>query len=140
MNRAKRLKPVQRMAARDEEHAIVQLGERVDHLDKSNRRLEELQLWRQEYTARMKRDSIKLNDLQGYRLFMHQLGDAIEQQQAVVVRAREQEVAARKHWQSKYARRAALDRIIERFLKEEREAFERREQMQLDEFNAIKNN
>jgi flagellar biosynthesis chaperone FliJ len=45
---------------------------------------------------------------------------------------------AREHWQTKYARHAALSKVVDQCLQDERKVVERREQHQLDEFNLTR--
>lgn len=136
INRVKRLKPVQELASQDERQAAVRLGERIARVDEAQRRLDELLTWEQDYTARMREGVVSLSELHSFRLFMSQLGEAIAQQRAVLADAEQGALEARDHWQSKYTRCAALDKIVQQYLRDERQAAERREQSQLDEFNT----
>jgi flagellar protein FliJ len=138
MNRIKRLKPVQDLAAQDERKAAAQLGENVGRVEEAQQRLGELLAWERDYAARMQQGAVNLSELQSYRLFMGKLGEAIEQQRAAVAEAERGVSQARTHWQSKYARHAALSKVVEQCRKDEVAAAERREQRQLDEFNLIR--
>lgn len=138
MNRVKRLKPVQDLAAQDERKAAAHLGEYVSRVEQAQQRLGELIAWERDYAARMQQGAVNLSELQSYRLFMAQLGEAIEQQRAVVAEAEQDVSQAREHWQTKYARHAALSKVLEQCLRDERKAAERREQRELDEFNLTR--
>lgn len=138
MSRTQRLKPVQELAARDEREAAAQLGERVDQVAQARRRLDDLLAWERDYAARMREGAVNLAELQSYRLFMQRLGEAIEQQRRQVVEAESAAAQARDDWQSRHARHAALSKFVERCLEDEREAAERREQRQQDEFSMAR--
>lgn len=138
MNRVKRLKPVQGLAAQDERKAAAHLGEHLGRVEEAQQRLGELLAWERDYVARMQQGAVNLSELQSYRLFMGKLGEAIEQQRAVVAEAERGVSEAREHWQTKYARHAALSKVLEQCLRDERKAADRREQHQLDEFNLTR--
>lgn len=135
MKRVQRLKPVQDLAARREREAAASLGEQITRVAEVQRRLDELLIWEQDYIQRMG-SAVSAGELQSYRLFMARLGEAIDQQRALMVDVRRSEARARDHWQARYARYAALSKLIERYRREERDESERREQRQLDEFNV----
>lgn len=136
MTRVKRLRPVQDLAAQDERRAAARLGERLGQVEEARRRLDELLTWERDYATRMREGAVSLSELQSFRLFMGQLGEAIEQQRLLVAEAEDGALEAREHWQSRYTRCAALNKVVEHYLREERRAADRREQGQLDEFNT----
>ena len=138
MNRVKRLKPVQDLAAQDERKAAAHLGDHLGRAEEAQRRLGELLVWERDYAARMQQGAVNLSELQSYRLFMGQLGAAIEQQRSMVAEAERCVSQAREYWQTKYARHAALSKVVDQYLRDEHKAAERREQHQLDEFNLTR--
>lgn len=138
MDRIKRLKPAQDLAARNERRAAVHLGEHVERVNEAQQRLAELLAWERDYAERVQHGVVNLGELHSYRLFMRQLGVAVEEQRRVVAEAESGVSQAREHWQAQYARHAALCKVVEQYRRNERKVEERREQHQLDEFNLTR--
>lgn len=130
------MQPVQDLASREERQAAAHLGECLGQVRAARQQLDELIGWERDYAARMRQGAVSLSELQSYRLFMCQLGEAIGQQRAALAEAERGMTRAREQWEARYARHAALSQVIERCRADQRKADERREQRQLDEFNA----
>jgi flagellar FliJ protein len=136
MTRSKRMQPVVKVAATREQEAARQLGECRRVVDEREARLAELIAYQGEYTERFQANSeggMDMARLQDFRVFLAKLNEAIEQQRRLVERAHHDYHAKKSFWFSKRSHALAIDKVVERFEKDERRDDDRREQHDLDE-------
>src|SRR5579863_1778552 len=124
MIKSKRFEPIREVAstsARDLSGPMADAGRKVAELE---RQLEQLQAYRDEYV----RNSTQSNGvmdavrLQNYRSFLERLGDALNQQQKSLDLARKEFDQRRAQWSEKRIEAESLNRVVDRFRKEERSA------------------
>jgi flagellar FliJ protein len=136
MSRAKRLEPVQDLVSDAERRLAQSLATHERRVVEAETKLQDLQRYKSEYerqfTARAG-SGMGVADLRDYQAFLARLGEAIRQQQSVVVRTRNERDAERLRWQEAARRAKALDHVVERWQLEERRALDRREQRETDE-------
>ena len=75
-------------------------------------------------------DAVKL---QNYRSFLDRLGEALNQQQKTLDGARQEFEKRRVQWSEKRIEAESLNRVVDRFRKEEQNAADRREQREGDD-------
>ncbi len=137
MTRSKRIEPVVKLAENRENDAARALGESMQQLERQEQRLLELTSYRDEYARRFESHAgggMEPARLRDFRAFLAQLNQAIDQQRAVVEKARRDSEQQRRLWLGEHTRAKALDKVVERYRREEHHEAERREQKLLDEF------
>jgi flagellar protein FliJ len=135
MIKSKRFEPIHEIAstsARDLSRIMGDAGRKVAELE---RQLEQLQVYRDEYVRNSTQsngamDAVKL---QNYRSFLGRLGDALNQHQKTLELARKEFDARRAQWSEKRVEAESLNRVVDRFRKEEQSAADRREQREGDD-------
>ena len=136
MTRSKRMTPVVKVAENREQAAARLLGEARQRLEQQQRKLEELTTYRDQYSREFQHCSgqgMGVARLQDFRLFLARLNQAIEQQQRVVERCRQDCERQRLNWVDSRTRTQALGKVVDRYQREERHQAERREQHETDE-------
>lgn len=136
MTRSKRMQPVVNVAATKEQEAARQLGECQREIDARNARLTELLAYQAEYAQRFEASGGQGLDtarIQDYRMFLARLNDAISQQRRLVEVARLEYEKKRTHWLGARQHAHAIDKVVERFKREEDRSQGRREQADTDE-------
>jgi len=119
-------------SARDLSRVMGDAGRKVAELE---RQLEQLQVYRDEYVrnstqANGAMDAVKL---QNYRSFLERLGEALNQHQKSLELARKDFDKRRAQWSEKRVEAESLNRVVDRFRKEEQSAADRREQREGDD-------
>ena len=136
MMKSKRFEPIHEIAstsAKDLSRIMAEAGRKVSELE---RQLEQLQAYRDEYVRNSTTqghgamDAVKL---QNYRSFLDRLGEALNQQQKSLDIARKEFDRHRAHWSEKRIEAESLNRVVDRFRKEEQSAADRREQREGDD-------
>lgn len=135
MIKSKRFEPIHEIAsssAKDLSRAMAEAGRKVTELE---RQLEQLQAYRDEYVRNSAQsngamDAVKL---QNYRSFLGRLGEALNQQQKSLEAARNEFERRRVLWSEKRIEAESLNRVVDRFRKEEQSAADRREQREGDD-------
>jgi flagellar FliJ protein len=135
MIKSKRFEPIQEIAstsAKDLSRVMADAGRKVTELE---RQLEQLQAYRDEYVrnstqANGTMDAVKL---QNYRSFLTRLGEALSQHQKSLENARREFEKRRAQWSEKRIEAESLNRVVDRFRKEEQNAADRREQREGDD-------
>src|ERR1700719_2827061 len=135
MLKSKRFEPIQEIAAtsaKDLSRTMAEAGRKVAELE---RQLEQLQAYRDEYVrnstqANGAMDAVKL---QNYRSFLERLGEALNHQQKSLDLARDEFDKRRAQWSEKRIEAESLNRVVDRFRKEEQNAADRKEQREGDE-------
>ncbi len=137
MKKSNRLKPVQRLSEAREQDAAKALGDSNRHVSEQEQRLADLENYREEYARYYQQrgeqgvTAAKLMELQR---FLHNLNKAIEQQQQVVAMARQRSEQSKQQWNNARGKSQALDKVVERYRKEEDRSASRQEQKDNDEY------
>ena len=135
MIKSKRFEPIHEIAsssAKDLSRIMADAGRKVAELE---RQLEQLTTYRDEYVrnsteANGPMDAVKL---QNYRSFLDRLGEAMNQHQKSLDIARKEFDKRRAQWSEKRIEAESLNRVVDRFRKEEQSAADRREQREGDD-------
>jgi flagellar protein FliJ len=135
MMKSKRFEPIHEIAstsARDLSRIMGEAGRKVTELE---RQLEQLQAYRDEYVRNSTQtngtmDAVKL---QNYRSFLDRLGEALNQHHKSLDNARKEFEKRRAQWSEKRIEAESLNRVVDRFRKEEQHAADRREQREGDD-------
>ena len=135
MLKSKRFEPIQEIAAtsaNDLSRAMAEAGRKVADLE---RQLEQLQSYRDEYVRNSTQSagSIDAVKLQNYRSFLDRLGEALRQHLKSLDVARKEFDKRRAQWSEKRVEAETLNRVVDRFRKEEQHTANRREQREGDE-------
>ena len=134
MTRSKRMQSVVEVTANRERDAARRLGDLQNREQAAVQRLEELIRYREEYTQQFA-DGVSLPAarLQDYRVFLSRLNQAVEAQQTLVARARQECAAQRGRWLDIRSRVQALGKVALRYRDAERDEHDRREQKETDQ-------
>lgn len=134
MMKSKRFEPIHEIAAtsaKDLSRSMAEAGRKVAELE---RQLEQLHAYRDEYVRNSQStgaiDAVKL---QNYRSFLARLGEALSQHLKSLDAARKEYEKRRAQWSEKRVEAESLNRVIDRFRKEERHAADGREQREGDD-------
>ena len=135
MMKSKRFEPIHEVAstsAKDLSRAMGDAGRKVSELE---RQLEQLQVYRDEYVRNSTQSSGAMDavKLQNYRSFLDRLGEALNQQQKTLDGACQEFEKRRVQWSEKRIEAESLNRVVDRFRKEEQNAADRREQSEGDD-------
>ena len=136
MSSSKGLQPVARYAASREREAARALGESQQRVREQEIRLQELIEYQAEYRRQLTQSGqsgLDAAQLQEFRAFLLQLGEAITQQEQVIAQCRSQSEQERQHWIERHHRSEVLDRLIDRRKANELQVAEQREQKIADE-------
>ena len=136
MTRSKRLQPVVQVAASKQQAAARKLGDCQREIDTRNARLTELLAYQAEYAQRFESSGghgLDMARLQDYRVFLARLNDAISQQRVLVEAARSEYEKMKSHWLGTRQQAQAIDKVVDRFKRDEVRAQGRREQAETDE-------
>ena len=141
MVRSKRIKPIVNMAHDMEREAARALGEALKGLSDSERQLNLLFSYRDEYSEKLKScgsQGMTAQALNEYRHFMAKINDAIENQKASVEQAQRRLDEKKEFWFAKRGSSQALDKVLDRYLDEERKQQDKRAQKEIDDRSAQK--
>jgi flagellar protein FliJ len=135
MMKSKRFEPIHEIAAtsaKDLSRAMAEAGGKVADLE---RQLEQLQAYRDEYVRNSTQSAgaIDAVKLQNYRSFLNRLGEALSQHVKSLDIARKEFEKRRAQWSEKRMEAESLNRVIDRFRKEEQHAADGREQREGDD-------
>lgn len=135
MIKSKRFEPIHEIAsssANDLSRAMGDAGRKVAELE---HQLEQLQAYRDEYVHNSSQSSGAMDavKLQNYRSFLQRLGEALNQQQKSLDLARKEFDKRRAQWSEKRIEAESLNRVVDRFRKQEQSAADRREQREGDD-------
>jgi flagellar FliJ protein len=135
MIKSKRFEPIREIAstsAKDSSRIMAEAGRKVTDLEQQ---LDQLQSYRDEYVRNSTQaagaiDAVKL---QNYRSFLDRLGEALSQHLKSLDIARKEFDKRRTQWSEKRIESESLNRVVDRFRKEEQQVAERREQREGDD-------
>jgi flagellar protein FliJ len=135
MMKSKRFEPIHEIAAtsaKDLSRTMAEAGRKVADLE---RQLEQLQMYRDEYVRNSTQSAgaIDAVKLQNYRSFLGRLGEALNQHLKSLDIARKEFEKRRAQWSEKRMEAESLNRVIDRFRKEEQHAADGREQREGDD-------
>jgi flagellar FliJ protein len=135
MMKSKRFEPIQEIAsnsANDLSRIMAEAGRKVADLE---HKLEQLQSYRDEYVrnSAQSNGAIDAVKLQNYRSFLDRLGEALNQQLKSLDLARKEFEKRRAQWSEKRVEAESLNRVVDRFRKDEQHAADRKEQREGDE-------
>lgn len=126
-------------AERERDAALAVVQQAAESFRAAQAQAEQLVAYRAEYEARF-REQFKQNGsvsiLQCYQGFSTRLTQAIEQQKQIAVHAERKVEQARESLRDEELRVASVRKLLERRLVELRQAADRRDQKQTDEFAA----
>ncbi|HEY0747951.1 MAG TPA: flagellar export protein FliJ [Steroidobacteraceae bacterium] len=135
MLKSKRFEPIREIAsnsANDLSRDMAEAGRKVTDLE---HKLEQLQNYRDEYVRKSAQSNgaIDAVKLQNYRSFLDRLGEALNQQLKSLDLARKEFEKRRAQWSEKRVEAESLNRVVDRFRKDEQHAADRKEQREGDE-------
>ena len=136
MKKSKRLKPIIQLAERREQAAVKQFTEAQNIQREREAKLEELLLYRQEYQQKFVSTESKARSVfqfKDYHAFLMKLDVIIAEQRQLVVSSKEDAESKRQLWMKKREKCQALEKAAERFLDEERQIQNKKEQKEADE-------
>lgn len=130
------MRPVVQVAASKEQEAARLLGDAQREVALREARLSELLAYQSEYAARFETSGgggLDMARLQDYRVFLARLNEAIALQRRLVDAARVDCEARRACWLGTRQQAQAIDKVVDRFRRDEVRAQGRREQADTDE-------
>lgn len=136
MKKSERFKPIKQLTEAREQQAAKALGHSNQFLGEQEQRLQDLKQYHQEYLHYYQQrgqqgvSSAKLQELQ---LFLHNLKQAIVQQQRMVEMAQKECVQKRLLWQQAHGKSVAMDKVVTRYRNDEDTLADKREQKESDE-------
>jgi len=131
--RSTRMQPVHDVASAEEQDLSRDLGRAQRTLQEQIGRLQELRQHREEYAAKSREsEALGSSRWRDYRLFLDRLNQAIVMQEGIIADWRRRRDDLRRQWQVKRQRLESLDRIIDRYRRNELREEERREQRAVD--------
>jgi len=136
MTRSGRMKPVQEVVDAKERTEAKQLVASEERLVGCERKLAELRQYEQDYRKGFNARAaagMGGHGLRDYQLFLARLGEAIRQQNKIVLAARAERDAQQEHWREAARRHKAVDHVVGTWQAEERRHADRREQRDSDE-------
>ena len=132
--RSDRIRKIVALAALEERRESIAVGHSQQELDSAVERLDELNRYRSEYTARTPAGAGSALRWSDYQSFLARLDQAVTAQREVILDGERNVAAHRRRWMVKRRRLNSLERVLERYRGEERVAAERLAQKRLDEF------
>lgn len=136
MTRSKKMKPVKQLAETREKNAVQVFGRSQQLLTEQQARLEELRVYRDQYTRSFQTASgagLGAGRLQDYRVFLGRLNEAIAQQEVLIQQLEVQHEQTREQWIATRSHSQAIDKVVEQYRKREQQQQDRREQQESDE-------
>jgi flagellar FliJ protein len=130
------MQPAKQVAHSRERAAVQKLGQSQQYLDAQRAKLEELRAYRDQYAKAFEASGgagLAATRLQDYRLFLNRLGEAIRQQEALIVECCARHEQTRQQWIETRARNQAIDKVMDRYRQDERKQEDCREQKEQDE-------
>ena len=139
LKRSERFKPIHNMAQQSEDVAAQTLGKIQRELSEHHLKLSELMQYYQDYTARFNEQAGKgmsIGQVQSYQKFISQLEIAIKEQKKHISRTTEACESSRADWTAERQKTQVLEKVIDRYQKQEQAVSNRQEQHRSDEFVA----
>jgi len=135
MRKSKRFEPIQEIASTKAVDLSRVMGDAARKVADLERQLEQLQAYRDEYVHNSTQSSGTMDAvrLQNYRSFLDRLSEALRQHMQSLGLARAEFEKRRTQWSEKRIEAEVLNRVVDRFRKEEQHAADRREQRDGDD-------
>src|SRR5580700_1950356 len=135
MKKSKRFEPIQEIASTSAQGLARAMGDAGRKVAELERQLEQLQAYRDEYVRNSSQSNAAMDavKLQNYRSFLERLGEALSQHHKSLDLARKEFDKRRAQWSEKRIEAESLNRVVDRFRKEEQSAADRREQREGDD-------
>lgn len=140
MKRLKRLQPVVTYVTETENGAAKALADLAGQLQASQAKLVELQQFQSLYSAKLYQPekAMTAQQLREYRVFLANIGHAIQNQQQKIEQIRQQFAAGQKAWQQAYCRKQGVQKIQAKLLKQRDKLEESANQREMDDRAARK--
>ena len=135
MSRAQRFEQVAKLTAEREKKAAEALVASAKRLEEAKARLETLYRFRSEYLLHLQPDGGVMSAiwLQQLRAFLSNLSRAIEEQEVVLQKLRQEHAALQLAWQRAHCRHRGIEKVQADFLRRQQLTAERRLQRELDD-------
>src|SRR5260370_28085693 len=139
MMKSKRFEPINEVASTSAKDLSRAMGDAARKVAELERQLEQLRAYRDEYVRNSTQSSGAMDavKLQNYRSFLDRLGEALNQQQKTLDGARQEFEKRRVQWSEKRIEAESLNRVVDRFRKEEQNAADRREHREGDDAGRV---
>ena len=135
MIKSKRFEPIHEIVSTSARDLSRHMGDAARKVAELERQLEQLQAYRNEYVRNSSQSNAAMDavKLQNYRSFLERLGEALNQHHKSLELARKEFDKRRAQWSEKRIEAESLNRVVDRFRKEEQSAADRREQREGDD-------
>lgn len=134
--RVERFQLLLKLAERKRKEADRLLGESQQRVQQAEKGLEQLKLYQLEYQQQFTaagQEGLTSAQLQIHQSFIAKVSSAGEQQRGALLQSRAQLEQVELHWRKTQAHYRAMQKLLEKALKEKRHLDEKRLQQQLDE-------
>ncbi|MCP3675707.1 MAG: flagellar export protein FliJ [Gammaproteobacteria bacterium] len=141
--KSSRLKPVEKLAEDKAESAAADMVYARNTHQSHEQKLNELISYRVDYIEQFQnrgKNGMQASQVQQYQLFINQLDVAIQQQKVTVNQAGDVLNNRQNQWRDKHSHKRALNKVVNRFRKEENKAADMVEQADLDAHNTRQHN
>lgn len=136
MKPSQRMQPALELAQEKLRAAALKLADAQFRCEQKQQKLRELEAYRDEYTQGLlekSRAGLSVTRMRDYNLFLDRLNLAIRQQSHLIEGVRLEVEQFAEQWRRQQVRVNALDKVVERKVREERRESERREQLECNE-------
>ena len=133
---SKRFKPIQKIASHKERKAAAALGESLKQREAARMRLDDLRQYRAEYLERFAdatQAGLSSRQILEYQVFISKLETAIVQQEEIVDQSQQACDSTKAQWRGRYTKSKAMENVVGRMQKAERQDSNKREQSELDD-------
>lgn len=137
VKRSERFKPIHNLAQQSEDVAAQTLGKIQRELSEHHEKLSELMKYYQDYQSRFNEQAkrgMSVIQVQSYQKFISQLEIAINQQKEHIIRVTEACDSKRVDWTVERQKTQVLEKVMNRYEKQEQQVSNRQEQRRNDEF------
>ena len=137
LKRSQRFKPIHHLAQQSEDVAAQTLGKIQSELSDHHEKLSELMKYYQDYQSRFTEKAtqgMSIIQVQSYQKFISQLELAIKQQKEHIIRVTEACDSSRAEWTVERQKTQVLEKVMDRYKKQEQQDSNRKEQRRNDEF------
>ncbi len=139
LKRSDRFKPIHNLAQQSEDVAAQTLGKIQRELSEHHLKLSELMKYYEDYTTQFNQKAgqgMSVTQVQSYQKFISQLEVAISEQKKNITRVTEACDCSRADWTVERQKTQVLEKVINRYQKQEQQDSNRQEQRQSDEHVA----
>lgn len=136
MSRAQRLQPVQNVIDDNERRQAELLAGGEQRVAACEKRLSELTQYEADYKSNYQQRvaaGMSSFELRDYQAFLARLGEAVKQQQQLLINTKTERDVLRKNWQQAAQRAKAIEHVMDNWQAEEQRVVDRREQRDSDE-------